>query len=182
MRCRRSPRSRAAWPQLLPAAPECWRYCRDKPDAYCSWHLFYAAFAHISAACRAAEKQWRPPGAPCRNHQNCRLSLTVYRLSFINRHVGIGIFRAHIFRPWPDQPVVIQLLDHMRCPSANARDREYRGEQVEIDSQSVVGGSRVEVDVRVQLLFGLHEVLDFFRHVVPLALPAGFAQIMRHLA
>ena len=49
-----------------------------------------------------------------------------------------------------------------------------------IDAQHVVSGGRVEIHVGVQLLFRLHELLDLFRHLIPLGLPAGTAEIPRH--
>src|SRR2546427_8567040 len=100
-------------------------------------------------------------------------------LPLLDRHVPIRIVRPYIFRPRPNQPVVVELLDHMRRPSADTRDRKDRREQVYVDAQRVIRRSRIEGHVGVQLLLRLHEALDLLRHVIPLRLTAGTPQITR---
>src|SRR5579862_159872 len=103
-----------------------------------------------------------------------------YHLSLLYRHIGIGISRPHIFGARANEPVVIELLDDVCGPSADARDREYRREKIFVDAEHVVSRSRVEVHVGVEFLFRPHEFLDFIRHLVPLRLSGGLAELARH--
>src|SRR6266446_3221899 len=107
--------------------------------------------------------------------QNDRLSVppAARRSALLHRYITVGIFRPEIFRPGANQAVVIELLDHVRGPAADAGDREYGSKHIFIDAQHVVGGSGVEIHVGVELLFRFHELLDFFRHLIPLRLSAG---------
>src|ERR1700684_469383 len=98
-------------------------------------------------------------------------------LSLFHRHVMVGIVRPEIFGAGANQAVIVELLNHVRCPAADARDREYWGEQIFIDAQHVIGGGGIEIHVGVQLLFRFHELLNFFRHPIPLRLAARTAQI-----
>ena len=93
--------------------------------------------------------------AAVRLHQECRK-----KLSLIDRNVPARVFRAHVFRSRPDQPIVVELFDYMGGPSADSRDGKYWSEQINIDSQRVIRGSRIEINIGIQLFVGLHKLFD----------------------
>src|SRR5215467_4591823 len=86
-----------------------------------------------------------------------RVLLFIY-LSFFDRNVVLRIGRPDVIGAGPDQPVVVELLDHVCGPSADARNCKHWREQIHFDSESVVGRSRIEIDVGVELLVGLDEI------------------------
>ena len=96
--------------------------------------------------------------------------------------VALRILRADVLGPRPNQPVVRVLLEDVRGPAGDAAHRENRREQVDRDPERVVGGRRVEIDVRVELLFRLDQRLDALRHLEPDRLAGALAEIARHLA
>ena len=81
-----------------------------------------------------------------------------------------------------DQAVVVELLDHMRGPAADAGNRKYRGEQVHVNPQHVIGGSGVEIHVGIELFLAFTNssiCCDISNHLLwPLDLPRS----SRHLA
>ena len=92
----------------------------------------------------------------------------------------IRILGPEIFRSRADQSIVIELLDDVRGPSADARHRKDWREKIHVNSKRVIGRRRIEIDVGVQLLVGFHELFDLVRNLEPLGLAAGIAQIARH--
>ena len=103
-----------------------------------------------------------------------------YRYRF-ERHVALRVLRPDVLGARADQAVVRVLLEDVRRPARDAADREDRREQVDRDAERVVGGRRVEVDVRVQLLLRLDQRLDALRHLEPVRLAGALAEIARHL-
>src|SRR4051812_34212782 len=77
------------------------------------------------------------------------------RLTLLERHETLGIVRTRIVGARPDQPVVRVLLEDVRGPPRHAADSENRRVEIDRDAQGVVHRRRVEVDVRIQLLFRL---------------------------
>src|ERR1700675_2286251 len=75
------------------------------------------------------------------------------RLPLPDGHVGGGVLGSDVVGTRADEPVVVQLLDDVRRPARDARHGEDGREQVHVDAQRGVGGSRVEVHVGVELLF-----------------------------
>ena len=73
------------------------------------------------------------------------------------------------------------LLEHVRGPARDAADGEDRREEIDRDAERVIGGRRVEIDVRIQLLLGLDQRLDPLRHLEPLRLAGALPEIARHL-
>src|SRR5262249_33017263 len=59
---------------------------------------------------------------------------------------------------------------------------EYGSEQINVDSQSGVRGRGIEVDVCIQLFLGIDVLLDLARHLEPLRIAAGAAEIFGHAA
>ena len=47
-------------------------------------------------------------------------------LPLVDRDVGVGVIRAQVLGAGADQAVVVELLDHMRGPAADARHGEDR--------------------------------------------------------
>ena len=94
----------------------------------------------------------------------------------------MGVDRANVIGARADQPVIVELFDDVRGPSAHPRDREDGREEVHVDAECVVGGSRIEVHIGVELLLSLYEVLDLLRVFEPLRIAARMAQVARHLS
>src|SRR5579863_2265669 len=103
-------------------------------------------------------------------------------LALVHRDVGARILRTEIVGAGADQAVIVELLNHVRGPSADAGDCEDRRKQIHIDAQGVIRRCRVEIDIRVQFLFRLYELFDFARHLKPLRLPTGMPQVAGHNA
>src|SRR5579863_835897 len=104
------------------------------------------------------------------------------RSALVHRYITIRIVWAQIFSSRPNQPVVVELLTDVRRPAADTGNSKHWGKLIFVDAQYVISGRGVEIYIGVQLLFGLHKLLYFFRHLIPLWLPAGTAQISRHRA
>src|ERR1700690_530226 len=81
-------------------------------------------------------------------------------LTLSDGYVVLRIGGADVISPGTDQAVVVELLDDMRSPAANARHGKYRGEQIDVDPGRVVGGGGIEAHVGVQLLLRLHKFFD----------------------
>src|SRR5208282_1883025 len=88
--------------------------------------------------------------------------------------------RSLVVRARTNQAVVIKLLDDVGSPSRDARHRKHRRKQVNVNAQRVIGGSRVEVYVGVQLAIGDDELFDLMRDLEPLGITARRAQVARH--
>src|ERR1700704_4089047 len=88
------------------------------------------------------------PGAPLANS------------AFLYRHIFLWADRADVIGARADQSVIVELFDDVRGPAADPRDREDGREQVHINAECVVGGSRIEVHIGVELLVSLYEVFD----------------------
>src|SRR5579862_5398999 len=166
-RCRSARRSTAAWPQTLRAEAAWWRYCRDKRDACRIPVPFYIELLMVSGLSPALTAE-------------AAVATWLASLSLIKRDVGARILRAEIFRAWTNEAVVIELLNHMGGPSADAGNGEDQREKIHIDTESVIGRSRVEVHIGVQLLVGFYELFDLVGDLEPLGLPAGMTQIAGH--
>ena len=72
------------------------------------------------------------PGMGRRPKPSCQLPL-------VHGDVLGGVDGPDVIRSRANQPVVVQLFNDMRRPTADARDREHRGEQIDIDSKGVIG-------------------------------------------
>src|SRR5271163_4596880 len=81
-------------------------------------------------------------------------------LAFSKRDVRRGVGGASVVGARTNEAVVVVLLDDVGGPSGDAADGEDGGEEVDIDAEGGVGGGRVEVDVRVELLLLLDEEFD----------------------
>ena len=95
---------------------------------------------------------------------------------------ALRVFRTDVFRARPDQAIVGVLLEHVRRPAGNAAHGEDRREEIDRNAERVIGGRRVEVDVRVELLLALHQRFDALRHLEPVRLARPLAELARHLA
>src|SRR5262249_42314185 len=139
--------------------------------------------ASISRACRAPVSSRKRsasvdlPWSMCAMTEKFRM-----RSALLKGNVALRIRGADVLRPRTNQAVVRVLLQHVRRPARDAAHRENRGEQVDADAERVISRRRIEVDVRVQLLFGLDEALDPLRHLEPDRLAGALAEIARHLA
>src|SRR5258708_10981487 len=91
-------------------------------------------------------------------------------IALLHRHVLSRIRGPDVLGARADQPVGVELFDHMRGPAADAGDGEDRREQINVYPQSGVGGSGVEVNVGVEMFFVLDVLLDLRGHTVPLGI------------
>src|ERR1700722_18893599 len=78
-------------------------------------------------------------------------------LSLFDGHVRARVFRSQIFGAGTNQAIVVELLDHVGGPSADARDGEDGSEQVLVNAEDVVSRRGIEIHVGVQLLFRLDQ-------------------------
>src|ERR1700733_3739045 len=72
-----------------------------------------------------------------------------------------------------NEPVVVELFDYVCRPAADAGDRKNRREQIDVNSQRVVGRRGIEVDVGVELFVCLDKLFDLVGNLEPLGLAAG---------
>src|SRR5690606_19793700 len=91
-----------------------------------------------------------------------------------------------VFRLRPDQPVVCELLLHVRRPAGHARTGEEVREQVHGYAERVVDGSAEEVDVGVHLLalaihLLAHRRLDDAGDLQPARIAAPLEQLLCEL-
>src|ERR1035438_5201275 len=56
-------------------------------------------------------------------------------LPLFHGHVFIRICRPLVIRAWPNQSVVVELLDHVRRPPCRPRHGKHRREQINVDAQ-----------------------------------------------
>src|SRR5262245_42034452 len=108
-------------------------------------------------------------------------SATMRGLSLFERDEALRVRRPRIVGARTDQTVVRVLLEDVRGPAGDAAHREDRRVEIDRDAERVVGGCRVEVDVRIQLLLAFDERLDALRHIEPCGVAAALAQLARHL-
>src|SRR6185437_12625143 len=129
--------------QTPPGEPAWWRCCQGKRDAC----LYFTA--ETTKGTKYHEAEIAQPSCSFVPFVVC-LSVP---LSLLNRKVAVRIFRPNVIRARANQPVVIKLFDDVRRPAADARESEHRREQVHVQSQRGVSGSRIKVDVGVEVLF-----------------------------
>src|SRR4051794_28176334 len=86
-------------------------------------------------------------------------------LALVDRGIWSRISRADVFGARSDEPVVVVLLDDVRCPAGDTADREDGCKEVDIDAKQGVGGGGVEVHVGIELLLLLDEQLDLAGHL-----------------
>jgi hypothetical protein len=88
----------------------------------------------VSAPVAAASRAARPPALPV-----------------FHCHVLLWMGGADIFRARADQAIVVELLNHVGGPAADAGDGEDGREQVHVNAQRGVSGSRVKIHVGIEL-------------------------------
>src|SRR5205807_8424994 len=62
-------------------------------------------------------------------------------LALVYLHIVVGICRPNVLGTGANQAIVVQLLDHMRGPAADARYRKNWRKQVYVDAERGVSGS-----------------------------------------
>src|SRR4030081_2262251 len=82
----------------------------------CMIYLFYLFPVACPAGIVSGKREWRLGG----RHSNGQNSKPGMDLPLIDGHVVVWIFRTQILRSRANEPVVVQLLDHVRGPSADA--------------------------------------------------------------
>src|ERR1700679_1447459 len=103
-------------------------------------------------------------------------------LTFSNRNIRRGVSGTGVVGARTDEAIVVMLLDNVGSPARDAADCEDRGEEIDVYAKRGIGGSGVEVDVGVKLLFLLYEELDLAGHVEPLGVAGGFPEFFGHAA
>ena len=89
-------------------------------------------------------------------------------LTSFDRHVLVGIMRANVLGAGADQPIVVELLDHVCGPAGDAGDREHWRKKINVKSQGGIRRSRIKVHIGIELLFSADVLLNLPRHVEPL--------------
>src|SRR5688572_11607079 len=102
--------------------------------------------------------------------------------ALIERNEPLGIRRAGVLRARADQTIVRVLLEDMSRPAGHAADGEDRRVEIDRNPERVVGGRRVEINVRIQLLVALDERFDPLRHVEPGSVAGPPAEVLGHAA
>src|SRR5437867_5601702 len=102
-----------------------------------------------------------------------RLVRTSGLSSLVERHPRASA-GADVVAAWPDQAVVVVLLDDVRRPARDAAGGDHRREEIHRDAQRVEERCRVEVDVGNELLRLVDARVELHRHLVPFEL-AGLA-------
>src|SRR3954468_377426 len=113
--------------------------------------------------------------------QNVALGPTA-ALARLEGDISLRVRRSDVLGAGPNQPVVRVLLEHVRRPAGDAADGENGGEQVDRDAERVIRRGRIEIDVRIQVLFSFDERLDALRHLEPDGLPRALTEIAGHPA
>src|ERR1700691_3574068 len=93
------------------------------------FYLFCFGYQSIRSECQPPK-----PGLiwPTLQHDSGRVfpktirQMALARLALFYGHVMVGIVGSQIFCSRPDEAIVVELLDHVRCPAADAGDGEYR--------------------------------------------------------
>src|SRR5450631_1263262 len=122
----------------------------------------------------------RPRACPERSRRAAVPTGAVTRSALVDCYIRAGIFWAEVFCPRADQAVVVELLDDMRGPATHTGDGEDGREQVHINAKRVIGGSRIEINVGIELLIGLHELFNLVRDLEPFGLSTRRAEIAGH--
>src|SRR5690242_16267695 len=131
----------AAWLQRWAEAPANWRCCRNR---------FVA---------------WKTPRAYC----SVKAELPRRQLlATVDGHVLLRICGPDIVGAWPDQTAVVQLLDDVCRPTADAENHEDGRKQNKVNAKGMVGRGRVEIHVGIQLLVRVHEFFNLLRILEPL--------------
>src|SRR6266545_602887 len=89
-----------------------------------------------------------PPSGGRRTRRSAGMRLA--SRSLVDRDVD-KVLRSDVPVEGPQEPVVFPVLDHLRGPTGNPRDREERGEELLRDAEAVEHEAGVEVDVRVDV-------------------------------
>src|SRR6266568_3431529 len=107
-----------------------------------------------------------PPSGGRRTRRSAGIRLA--SRSLVDRDVD-EVLRSDVPVEGPQEPVVFPVLDHLRGPTGDPRDREERGEEVLRDPEAVEHEPGIEVDVRVDVPrgeFPADRVLDRRRDAV----------------
>src|SRR6266540_1289073 len=89
-----------------------------------------------------------PPSGGRRTRRSAGMRLA--SRSLVDRDVD-EVLRSDVPVEGPQEPVVFPVLDHLRGPTGDPRDREERGEEVLRDPEAVEHEPGIEVDVRVDV-------------------------------
>src|SRR5689334_6999585 len=102
---------------------------------------------------------------------------TVRRESFIR-----PFRRPRVKRAWPDDPVIVVLLDHVCAPAGHARGGKDRRVKRGIEAEHRENGRGVEINVGAEMFLALHRRLELFADRHPLLLPYALTEIAPDLA
>src|SRR5688500_4784363 len=101
------------------------------------------------------------------------------KLPLLDGQERLRVRRPDVIRAWPDEPIVLVLLQAVRGPSGDAADGEDWGIQIDRNAERVIRRRRVEVDVGIQLLLAGDDLLDALRHLEPARVAGPFAEVLR---
>src|ERR1043165_5957270 len=87
---------------------------------------------------------------------------------------------SSVNRLWADEPVVGELLEHVRRPAARARDGKNGCKQIRRDAKRVIHRGRVKIDIGGKGFLLEHQFGNAFRHLDPLGLADLGAEDLSH--
>src|SRR5262249_10312423 len=109
-------------------------------------------------ACRTVASQTAPPAR---------------RGSALGQRLDAAPRRAGVPGPWPDQPIVPQLLDDVRAPPGDSRHDKDRRVERHFQVEAVIEARRRPVEVRMEALLGQDDALDDVGSFLPAQVAGG---------
>src|SRR5215510_11138612 len=74
-----------------------------------------------------------------------------------------AVARSDVYRLWPDQAIVGELLQYVGCPASGTANGKGRGEQRRRDVDRMQNQCGVKLDVGIKVTARLNLVQDFYR-------------------
>src|ERR1039457_322515 len=99
-------------------------------------------------------------------------------LTLSDRDPRLAVRVALIFGARTDQTVVAVLCQHVRGPTRHAADGEDGRVEIDGNAQRIVGGSGIEIDIRIELLDLLDGLFHALGEAVELLLAGALAQFL----
>uniref|UniRef100_E6QM64 Uncharacterized protein n=1 Tax=mine drainage metagenome TaxID=410659 RepID=E6QM64_9ZZZZ len=134
---------------------------------YCIWSSIWGRRTRKSGS----EQEWLAAGLRM---------IDVWLFAVGYGDVGRGVGWSDVFGAGADEAIVVELFDDVGGPACDAAHREDGGEEIDIDAERGVGGGGVEIDVCVEVLFGVDVQLDLPGPVKPFGDARVFGELLAH--
>src|SRR5215467_6356292 len=115
----------------------------------------------------------------CRKILKLYCNQSMYLSSLLDRNIGCHLW-TNIFGTRANEAIVGVLLEYMRCPAGDAAASKNGCIQIDWDTQCVVDGGRVEVNVGIQISMAFDIAFDDARHLIPSTIAGALAQLLGH--